>query len=107
MQTVWRTGLILSVCLGLVACGDSAKKPATPPSPPIHMVCTTPTQAGQKAQDVTKKLAEALTAKRINEDDFRGYNATLGVGMRAWSEKQDLKAYCAALEKVVTDAGLQ
>ena len=111
MQTLWRTGAILTLFLGLIlglgACGDSGKTPATPPSPPIRMACTTPEEAGHKAEDVTKRLAEALTAKRISEDDFRGYNATIGVGMRAWSEKQDLKGYCAALAKVVSDAGLE
>ena len=107
MQTFCRIGAILTVLLVLAGCGDSAKKPAMPPSPPIRMVCTTPEQAGHKAEDVTKKLAEALSSKRISEDDYRGYNATLGMGMRAWSESHDLKAYCAALEKVVGDAALQ
>ena len=107
MQTVYRIGAILTVLLGLAACGDSAKKPAMPPSLPIRMACTTPEQAGHKAEDVTKKLAAALSSKRISEDDYRGYNATVGTGMRAWSESHDLKAYCAALEKVVADAALQ
>jgi hypothetical protein len=107
MHPVWRIGAVLTVFLGLAACGDSAKKPATPPSAPIRMACTTPEEAWHKAEDVTKRLAEAVSAKRISEDDYRGFNATIGSGMRAWSEKQDLKGYCAALEKVVTDAGLQ
>lgn len=100
-----RTGSIL-LFLGLAGCGDSSK-PAALPSPPVHMACTTPDEAGLKAGDVTRKLAEALDAKRITYDDYRGFDATLGVGRRAWAEKQDLKAYCASLEKVVNDAGLQ
>jgi hypothetical protein len=104
MQKVWRAALISSVLLGIAACDN---KPATPPSPPIHMACTTPAQAGQKAQEITRKLGEAVTAKRISDDDYRAYNATLSTGLQAWGEKQDLKAYCAALDKVVSDAGLQ
>lgn len=71
------------------------------------MACTTPEQAGQKATDLTTKLAEAVTAKRMSEDDYRVHNATLRAGLRAWGEKRDLKAYCAALDKVVSDAALQ
>jgi len=103
MRNFWAAGAISAVVLGLAACGDSSK----PPSPPIHMACTTIEQAGQKAADITKKLAEAVTAKRMSEDDYRAHNATLRAGLRAWGEKQDLKAYCAALEKIVNDAALQ
>ena len=107
MRNVWRAGAISTCLLGLAACDNSANKPATPPSPPIHMACVTPEQAAQKAADITRKLAEAVTAKRISEDDYRAHNVTFGAGLRAWSEKQDLKAYCAALDKVVKDAALQ
>lgn len=107
MQNVWRAGLISTVLLGLAACDNSPKKPVTPVGPPIRLACTTPDQAGQKAGDVTRKLAEALTAKRISEDDYRAHNATLNAGLRAWGEKKDLVAYCAALNKVVNDAALQ
>ena len=107
MQNVWRAGAFSIVLLSLAGCDNSANKPATPPSPPIHVACTTPEQAGQKAKDITQKLGEAATAKRINDDDYRAYNTTLGMGYQAWSEKQDLKAYCAALDKVVNDAGLK
>jgi hypothetical protein len=107
MQTLWRTGAILTLFLALAACGDSGKKPATPPSAPVRMACTTPEEAGHKAEDVTKKLTEALDAKRISYADYQGYNATLGVGRTAWSEKHDLKGYCDALAKVISDAGLQ
>ena len=107
MRNVWVLAAISAVFLGVAGCGDNGTKPPTPPSPPIHMACTTPEQAGQKAADVTKKLAEAVTAKRISQDDYNAHNATIGTGLRAWSEKQDLKAYCAALDKVVTDAALR
>ena len=107
MRTVRIFGAISVGLLGLGACNDSTNKPATPPSPAIRMACTTPEQAAQKAADVTCKLSEALTAKRISEDDYRAYNATFGAGLRAWSEKQDLKAYCGALDKVVSDAALK
>ena len=107
MRNVWAVGGISALVLALAACGDGSKPPAAPTSPPIHTACTTPEQAGQKATDVTKKLAEAVTAKRMSEDDYRVHNATLRAGLRAWGEKRDLKAYCAALEKIVNDAALQ
>ena len=107
MRNAWVVGAILAAGLGLTACDDSSKKPpAPPPSPPIRMACTTPEQAAQKLTDITKKLAAAVTAKQISEDDYRAHNATIGVGLRAWSEKHDIKAYCAALDKVVSDAAL-
>jgi hypothetical protein len=105
MRQLIRPGAIL-LFLGVAACGDSSK-PAPPPSAPIRMACTTPQEAGMKALDVTRKLTEALDAKRITADEFRAFDATLGVGRRAWSERQDLKAYCGSLEKVVQDAKLQ
>ena len=43
----------------------------------------------------------------MSEDDYRVHNATLRAGLRAWGEKRDLKAYCAALEKIVNDAALR
>jgi hypothetical protein len=107
MRLAGRAALISIVLLGLVACDNSSNKPSAPQSPPVSMACTTPEQAGKKAQDITRKLGEALSAKRITEDDFRGYAATLGMGLQAWGERQDLKAYCAALDKVVNDAGLK
>ncbi len=106
MHKLWRAGVISTAFLALAACDNGAKQPTAPVSPPVRTACTTPEEAGHKMADITKKLAEALTAKRITEDDYRGYNATLGTGLRAWSEHQDLKGYCAALDKVVTDAAL-
>lgn len=106
MRRVLPATLMAMILLGLAACDNGGNKAAAPPSPPVSMACTTPAEAGKKAQDITRKLGEALSAKRISEDDFRAYTATIGLGLQAWSEKQDLKAYCAALEKVVGDAGL-
>lgn len=106
MRRVWALGC--SAALFLAACDNSTpQKPATPPSAPVRMACATPEQAGLKAADVTRKLSEAATAKRITEDEYRAFNAAMGEGLRAWAEKQDLKGYCAALDKIVTDAGLQ
>lgn len=108
MQMVRRAALLSTALLGLAACDNGSNKPPGPPaSPAISMACTTPVEAGKKAQDITRKLGEALTAKRITDDDYRALNVTLGSGYQAWSERQDLKAYCAALEKVVNDGGLR
>jgi len=92
--------------LGLAACDNSANKPVAPPSPPIHVSCANPQEAGLKAQDITRKLGEELTAKHISDDDYRAFIAALGVGYQAWGERQDLKAYCEALDKVVKSAKL-
>ncbi|MBI1213809.1 MAG: hypothetical protein GC190_20300 [Alphaproteobacteria bacterium] len=107
MQRLKPAALVLTALVVLAACDNGGNKASTPPSPPVSMACTTPAEAGKKAQDITRKLGEALSAKRISDDDFRAYTATLGTGLQAWSERQDLKGYCAALDKVVNDAGLQ
>lgn len=109
MRHLWRAAAISTAVLGLAACDNSAQKPPTPPpmSPPIRVSCMNPQEAGLKARDITIKLGEALTAKRISDEDYRGYIAMLNVGFAAWGERQDLKAYCAALDKVVNDAGLK
>ena len=96
--------MISTALIALAACDN---KPAAPPSTPIHMSCMNPQEAGQKAREITIRLGEEVTAKRISNDDYRAYVATLNVGYEAWGERQDLKAYCAALEKVVRDARLQ
>lgn len=98
---------ILTAALSLAACGDPAPKQSAGASKPIRMVCTTPEQAGLKAQDITRKLAEARKAGAISQDEYVAFNATIGDGLRGWSERQDLKAYCAALDRVVQDANLQ
>jgi hypothetical protein len=102
-----RTSILLAF-LVLAACGD-----ATPPkksagsSPPMRTACTTPEQAGLKAGDVTRKLIEAKKSGKITQDQYDAYNNTMGQGLRAWSERNDLIAYCNALNRIVTDAALQ
>ena len=98
---------VLCLTLAVAACGDATNKPAAPAGPPIHMACTTPQQAGQKAADITRKLVEQKKAGLISQDEFASYNDILGQGLRAWSERQDLKGYCAALDRVVKNAGLK
>jgi hypothetical protein len=104
---IYRALTILCLTLTVASCGESSNKPAAPASPPIHMACTTPEQAGLKAADITRKLVEQKKAGTITQDEYAGYNNTLGQGLRAWAERQDLKAYCAALDRVVKDAGLK
>src|SRR5690349_2529108 len=72
MHQVWRGALVSIALLVLAACDNGPKKPVTPPSAPIHMSCMNPQEAGLKAQDITRKLGEALTAKHISDDDYRG-----------------------------------
>jgi hypothetical protein len=102
-----RLPVILATALALAACGESTPKQSAGQSKPVRMACTTPEQAGLKAQDITRKLAEARKAGTITQDEYVAYNNTMGDGMAAWAERQDLKAYCAALARVVTDAGLK
>jgi hypothetical protein len=98
----------LLACLLLAACGDSTPpKQSAGSSKPVHMACTTPDQAGLKAQDITRKLAEARKQGTMTPDEYIAFNNTLSDGLRAWAEQQDLRAYCATLERVVTDARLQ
>lgn len=99
--------VILATAVALAACGDSTPKQSAGQSKPIRAACTTPEQAGLKAQDITRKLAEARKAGTITQDEYVAYNNTMGDGMAAWAERQDLKAYCAALARVVQDANLQ
>lgn len=100
----------LAVCLPLLwlaACGESAPPQSSGASPPIRMACTTPEQAGAKAQDITHKLVEARKQGAITQDQYVAFNNTMGNGFRAWAERQDLKAYCATLDRVAKDANLQ
>lgn len=103
-----KRGLILLAFLMMAGCGDG-----TPPtksagaSPPVRTACTTPEQAGLKAASVTRKLVEAKKTGKITQDQYDAYNNTMGQGLRAWSERDDLVAYCAALNRIVTDAALQ
>jgi hypothetical protein len=98
---------IVFAFLVLAACGESAPKNAAGAGPPLRTACTTPEQAGLKATDVTRKLVEAKKAGKISQDEYDAYNATMGQGLQAWSERQDLTAYCGALDQIVKGAGLQ
>ena len=43
----------------------------------------------------------------LTQDEYIAYTNTVSDGLSAWAERQDLRAYCAALQRVVTDANLQ
>jgi hypothetical protein len=95
----------LVILTAVAACGDS-KKQTTTSGPPVLVACTTPEQAGLKAADITRRLVEAKKAGTITPDQYTAYNNTMSAGLQAWSEHQDLKSYCAALDRVVKYAGL-
>ena len=100
--------LPLLAMLALAACGESTPpQKAAGTSPPVRLACTTPEQAGLKAGDVTRKLVEVKKAGKITQDEYDAYSLTMGQGLQAWSERQDLVAYCGALDRIVKDAGLQ
>jgi hypothetical protein len=99
---------VCSATLVLSACGESApQQGSSGVSPPIRMACTTPEQAGTKAQDITRKLVEARKAGTITQDQYVAFNTTMSNALLAWSEKQDLRAYCTALDRIAVDAGLK
>jgi hypothetical protein len=94
--------------LVVAACGESPPQQASSgASPPIRTACTTPEQAGAKAQDITRKLVEARKTGAITQDEYAAFNTAMSNTLAGWSEKQDLKAYCAALERIATDAELK
>jgi hypothetical protein len=101
--------LSLIAILVLTGCGESSTppKPAVGQSPPIRTACTTPEQAGLKASDITRKLIEAKTKGTITPDEYIAYNNTFSQSLRAWSETQNLQNYCAALNRIAQEAGLQ
>ena len=100
--------LAVVACLALAACGESAPpKKSAGDAKPLRIACTTPEQAGQKAQDVTAKLIEAKKSGQITDEQYLAFNNTMGEGFRAWAEKQDLAAYCGALNRIVADANLK
>lgn len=101
--------LSILALFALAACGESGpqNQKAAGASPPLRIACTTPEQAGLKAGDITRKLVEAKKSGKITQDQYDAYNTTMGQGLQAWSERQDLVAYCGALNRIVTDAGLQ
>ena len=105
MRRVVALSLVVSVVLA--ACGDSTPPKSAGTSPPIRMACTTPEQAGLKAQDITRKLVEARKQGTITPEQYTAYNNTFSQGLSAWAETQNLPAYCATLDRIVKDAGLQ
>ena len=102
-----RIALSILAAFALAACSESTPKQSAGTSKPVRMACRTIDEAGMKAQDIQRKLAETRKQGTINQDEYVAYNNTVGEGLRAWSERQDLRAYCAALQRVVTDAGMQ
>ena len=102
-----RIALSMLATFALAACGESTPKQSAGTSKPVRMACRTIDEAGMKAQDIQRKLAEGRKQGTINQDEYVAYNNTVGEGLSAWSERQDLHAYCAALQRVVTDAGMQ
>jgi hypothetical protein len=99
---------LLVLSLVLAACGDSGKpKQSAGASKPVRMACRTIDEAAMKAQDITRKLAEGRKAGTITQDEYVAYTNTVSDGLSAWAERQDLRAYCAALQRVVTDASFQ
>ena len=101
-----RIALGILAAIALAACGESTPKQSAGASKPVRMACRTPDEAGMKAQDITRKLAEARKSGTITQDQYVAFNNTMSDGFRTWAERQDLRAYCAALQRVVTDAGL-
>ena len=101
-----RFSVLLAACFVLAACDNSQPKQSAGQSPPVRTACTTPEQAGVKAQDITHKLVDARKQGKITPEQYAALNNTMSEGFRAWAERQDLKAYCAALNRVATDAGL-
>lgn len=105
---VRHTLLLAAFGLALAGCGDSGKpKQSAGSSKPVRMACRTIDEAAMKAQDITRKLAEGRKQGTITQDEYIGYTNTVSDGLSAWAERQDLRAYCAALQRVVTDANLQ
>ena len=100
------TAIILALAVA-TACGDQSARQNAGSSPPVRVACTTPEQAGLKAQDITRKLVEQMKQGLITQDQYTAFDITLSQGLSAWAERQDLKAYCAALDRVVQDAGLK
>lgn len=101
-----RTLTTVFVLLALAACGEAPRKQAVTDSPPVRKACTTPEQAGMKAADITRKLVERRKSAALTADEYSAYNSMMSAGFRAWAEQQDLKAYCATLDRVVKEAAL-
>ena len=98
--------ILVAALATLSACGDSSKQQAASSSPPVKKSCTTPEQAGMKAADLTRKLVELRTQGTISAEEYSSLNGMMSNAFRAWAEQQDLKAYCAKLDRVSKSAGL-
>ncbi len=98
--------VLTAIAVSLAACGDSQKKSAATQSPPVRKACTTPEQAGMKAADLTRKLIELKQQGTISAEEYASLNGMMSNGFRSWAEHQDLKAYCATLDRVTKSAGL-
>lgn len=101
-----RTLLVLLSLAAIPACGEAPKKQASSQEATIRKPCTTPEQAGARAAEITRKLVEQRRKDAITADGYATYNTMMSAGFKAWAEHQDLKAYCAALDRVAKDAGL-
>lgn len=97
---------LLAVAATLSACGDPAKQSAKTESSPVRKSCTTPEQAGLKAADLTRKLVDLKKLGTITPEEYASLNGMMSSGFRAWADQQDLKAYCATLDRVSKSAGL-
>ena len=107
LPAAMRTIIVLAVAFAtLSACGESSKQQAASSSPPVRKACTTPEQAGMKAADLTRRLIELKKQGTISAEEYTSLNGMMSSGFRAWAEQQDLKAYCATLERVTQAAGL-
>jgi hypothetical protein len=101
-----RTILVLLSLSALVACGEAPKKQAATQEQQLRKPCTTPEQAGTRAAEITRKLVERRRADAITADQYAAYNNMMSAGFKSWAERQDLKAYCATLDRVSKEAAL-
>lgn len=101
-----RTLLVLLFLAAIPGCGEAPKKQAASQEATIRKPCTTPEQAGARAAEITRKLVEQRRKDAITADEYATYNSMMGAGFKAWAEQQDLKAYCAALDRISKDAAL-
>lgn len=100
--------ILLGLCsaLTLAACGEAPKKQAATEDRPVTQPCTSPEQAGTKAAKITRELVERRKKSLMTDEEYARFNSMMSAAFQAWAETQDLKAYCAKLDKVATAAGL-
>jgi hypothetical protein len=101
-----RTLLVLLSLAAIPACGEAPKKQSSSQQTTVRVPCTTPEQAGARAAEITRKLVERRRQDTLTADQYATYNSMMSAGFQAWAEKQDLKAYCATLDKVSREAAL-